>query len=96
MTAYTRQDGATGLDPTYPNLAGQSERYLVHQLIAIRDGGREIALMAGQLNGKSDQDLADMARYGARAFLIGESLMRQEDVAAATKALLANPLVAVR
>ena len=39
-------------------------------------------------------DLADMARYGARSFLIGESLMRQEDVAQATKTLLANPLVA--
>jgi indole-3-glycerol phosphate synthase len=39
-------------------------------------------------------DLADLARYGARTFLIGESLMRQEDVAAATRALLANPLVA--
>ena len=40
------------------------------------------------------EDLADMSRYGARAFLIGESLMRQEDVTAATRALLANPVTA--
>ncbi len=36
-------------------------------------------------------DLARMARAGARSFLIGESLMRQADVTAATRAILAQP-----
>ena len=39
-------------------------------------------------------DLAELARYGARCFLIGESLMRQADVAAATRAILSRPLKA--
>jgi indole-3-glycerol phosphate synthase len=42
----------------------------------------------------SPADLADLARYGARCFLVGESLMRQADVETATRTLLANPFVA--
>lgn len=39
-------------------------------------------------------DLSRLARCNARCFLIGESLMRQDDVMAATRAILADPLPA--
>jgi len=39
-------------------------------------------------------DLDRMAKVGAKCFLIGESLMRQDDVAAATRALLSPEMAA--
>ena len=49
------------------------------------DDGRMLVSESG-LN--SPEDLARMAKVGANCFLIGESLMRQDDVEAATRALL--------
>jgi indole-3-glycerol phosphate synthase len=37
------------------------------------------------------QDLAGLARFGVRCFLIGETLMREENVEAATRELLRSP-----
>jgi indole-3-glycerol phosphate synthase len=37
------------------------------------------------------QDLGQIARYGVRCFLIGETLMREENVEAATRELLRSP-----
>lgn len=37
-------------------------------------------------------DLARLAQVGAKRFLIGESLMRQQDVTAATETILSNPV----
>lgn len=51
----------------------------------------EGALLVSESGLATPADLARMARAGARSFLIGESLMRQGDVAAATRALLADP-----
>ena len=49
-----------------------------------------IAIAESGLN--TPEDLARMARAGSRCFLIGESLMRQQDVTSATQVILSNPL----
>lgn len=51
--------------PTFPKLAGQSERYLFKQLLDIRDEARPVPTMAGQLDGLNDQQLADVAAFYA-------------------------------
>lgn len=58
-------DGASPIAPSYPVLAGQNEKYLLRQLKMIQSDERQIALMTGQLTGKSEQDLADLAAYYA-------------------------------
>lgn len=58
------QDGNSPA-PTFPKLAGQNERYLAKQMHDIKSGARPVPTMAGQLDGKSDQDIADIAAYFA-------------------------------
>ena len=47
--------------------------------------GRDLVCESGIF---TRDDMAAMAEVGARRFLIGESLMRQDDVAGATRTLL--------
>jgi len=61
----------------------------VTRQLATQVPGDRILVSESGLN--SPAELADMAAHGARVFLIGESLMRQADVAQATRDLLANP-----
>ena len=58
-------DGATGLLPTYPDLAGQNEKYLLQQLLHIQSNKRQILEMTGQLLGKTPQDVENLAAYYA-------------------------------
>jgi cytochrome c553 len=59
--------GAAGISaiPTYPNLAGQKEAYLVIQLKAFKSGARNNAVMKGMVASLSDTDMADLAAYYA-------------------------------
>lgn len=49
--------------PTFPRLAGQSERYIVKQLSDFKAGRRENPTMLGMAAGLSEQDMADVAAY---------------------------------
>jgi indole-3-glycerol phosphate synthase len=55
----------------------------------------EDRLIVSESGLNTPDDLADLARFGARCFLIGEALMRQDDVEAATRTILAKPLTSM-
>ncbi|WP_375262547.1 indole-3-glycerol phosphate synthase TrpC [Palleronia sp.] len=61
------------------------------RLAARVEPGRHVVSESGLF---TPADLAHIAQGGVRRFLIGESLMRQDDVAAATRAILSDPVPA--
>ena len=59
--------GANGISSNdlWPNLAGQKEGYLVSQITAFRDGGRQNPMMSPMATGLTDADIANLAAYYA-------------------------------
>jgi len=51
--------------PTYPNLAGQKEAYLVKQMKAFKDGTRKDPTMNAMATPLSDEDIANIAAFYA-------------------------------
>lgn len=54
------------VDPSYPNLAGQYESYLVKALADYRSGNRNNAIMQSFAANLSNQDIEDLAAWYAR------------------------------
>jgi indole-3-glycerol phosphate synthase len=92
-------DRASGLESRLLGINNRDLNTFVTDLATSRNLSRRAPVnrILVSESGLTDRaDLADLAQYGMRCFLIGESLMRQDDVAAATRALLADPLVSGR
>ena len=64
--------------PGMPSLAAQPETFLTLQLILMREGLRDVPAMAPFVKGLSDQEVADLAAYFARAPLVREIGARDE------------------
>lgn len=60
--------GADGnsVNPAWPKLAGQGEKYLLKQLKDVQSGERNIPEMTGIVANLSDQDLEDLSAYYAQ------------------------------
>lgn len=57
--------GANGMSaiPTYPNLAGQKEAYLLKQMKAFKSGSRKDPTMNAMIAAVSEADMANIAAY---------------------------------
>ena len=57
--------GANGVSavPTYPNLAGQKETYLIKAIKDYKSGARADATMKAMVGGLSDADIANLAAF---------------------------------
>jgi cytochrome c553 len=65
-TACHGLDGNATADPTlYPRIAGQSERYIAHQLALFKSGERANAIMQPFATALSAQDMRDIGAYYA-------------------------------
>ena len=51
------------IDPSYPNLAGQYESYLIKALADYRSGNRNNAIMQSFATSLSNQDIEDLAAW---------------------------------
>lgn len=54
-----------GINPEWPRLAGQGEKYLLKQLQQFKSGERKDMVMAPQASVLSEQDMADLVAYFA-------------------------------
>lgn len=68
ITTCTACHGANGNSPagTFPSLAGQNPKYLVKQLVDIKNGDRDSPQMTGLLTNLDRKDFEDIAAYYAR------------------------------
>ena len=87
-------------DPQYPKLAGQSEQYIVSQLMRFKSGTRQNAIMQGMASTLSPQDMHDVGAYFAEQKRLpgvadeklagdGEKLYREGDASRGIPACMA-------
>ncbi len=86
-------DRALKLDAVLLGVNNRNLKTLAIDLATTEELSRHVPsdrLLVAESGLYSPDDMARMAAVGARAYLIGESLMRQDDVTAATRAILAK------
>ncbi len=87
--------GAAGISssPTYPNLAGQNDAYLVKQLKDFKSGVRTDIMMAPMAANLSEQDMADLAAYYSDLPLFPVEVSASTDDSAVSSAVVTSDIV---